>query len=706
MAKTLALLPFFMCAVSVLVGCAIPVKRNDWSAYDGPGAEYFQREEYELPYDPDPLEPLNRIAAGINFGVMVAIIDPLATGWRFLVPQPARTSLVNASHNIEYPRRVVNHLLQEDEAKAKTESDRFAANTTVGVLGLRDVAAERGVRPASTDSGMTLNRWGWRSSTYLTLPFGTPGTVRDMLGGVGDALLDPTTYLFPLGPAKGFVQLSESVAEYKRFALTSPDFYDRGRRLWTARRWIVEARPAGSAGSTGPNEGELVSDGDTDGASSADAPTDRAIDDARSDANRPVDAAPGAEPAAPETQPAPEDVDAVALDPAVQTMQYARFTFDDPWFPYEARTHAAHVSATGRKLPYDCYLRQSRSPVVFVVPGFGGHRQSKQVTALNELLYRGGHSVVAISSPTHPEFMQNAATLSVPGFLPEDSLDVHRALDAVWRDFYKRYGGRVYKRMLVGTSLGGAQVLSIAAAEARSDLVDFAAYLAINPPVQLHYAAEILDAYYNTPLMYPPAERDDRVATALQKAVALEIPRRQNLSTTAPLSPDEARFLIGLYYRLALHDVIWFSQERLDMGVLKTERRPLQRAAASQEILDFSVMEYAYAFLLPQKLKRDVGVSSADDLFAASDLRSLEAALRRNPKARVVCAANDILLSAEDIDWLRDVFGAERLAIDASGGHMGNLCDDATAESILRLLDDLLPSDEPEFNDASTQDVR
>ncbi len=32
-------------AAQVLFGCAVELKKNDWSGYKGPGAEYFQAEE-------------------------------------------------------------------------------------------------------------------------------------------------------------------------------------------------------------------------------------------------------------------------------------------------------------------------------------------------------------------------------------------------------------------------------------------------------------------------------------------------------------------------------------------------------------------------------------------------------------------------------------------------------------------------------------
>ena len=67
------------CLVAViLTGCQTTLKTYDWSTYMGPGKEYFEQPEVEVPYIGDPLEPMNRGIAGLNHGLMVWIISPVA----------------------------------------------------------------------------------------------------------------------------------------------------------------------------------------------------------------------------------------------------------------------------------------------------------------------------------------------------------------------------------------------------------------------------------------------------------------------------------------------------------------------------------------------------------------------------------------------------------------------------------------------------
>ena len=82
------------------IGCAHTVERNDWEAYQGPGREYFLKDEVEFPEAPDPLEPFNRSMGALNYGFLRGVVNPLATGWRWLMPQPGRDALVRAINNI------------------------------------------------------------------------------------------------------------------------------------------------------------------------------------------------------------------------------------------------------------------------------------------------------------------------------------------------------------------------------------------------------------------------------------------------------------------------------------------------------------------------------------------------------------------------------------------------------------------------------
>ncbi len=180
-------------AVLLALGCQVPVRRADWSRYDGPGAEVLRAEQPPPPDFPDPLEPWNRVASIFNHSVMMGVIDPLATAYRFVVPSPVRRSVQRFSTNLLYPRRALAFLLQAEAGGAWDETKRFGVNTTLGVLGCFDPASRLGIPASDEDFGQVLGRWGWHPSRSLVVPLFGPSTVRDAVGLVPDALTNPTS---------------------------------------------------------------------------------------------------------------------------------------------------------------------------------------------------------------------------------------------------------------------------------------------------------------------------------------------------------------------------------------------------------------------------------------------------------------------------------------------------------------------------------
>ena len=124
------------------------------------------------------------------------------------------------------------------------------------------------------------------------------------------------------------------------------------------------------------------------------------------------------------------------------------------------------------------------------------------------------------------------------------------------------------------------------------------------------------------------------------------------------------------------------------MGVLQTERSGWRRSAASREILDFSFMEYLYAFALPYYAGRGE-VDSVEALFADADLHAIAPALRRNRKIRVFTNENDFLITDADIAWLTQLLGEANVTFYPSGGHMGNLHEPQVQDGVMDALEDL-----------------
>jgi phospholipid-binding lipoprotein MlaA len=127
----------------------------------------------------DPLEGYNRAMFSFNQGLDNAIIKPVASGYKTVMPEIARTGVSNFFSNLRDIWIGVNNVLQGKVGDGASDFGRFAINTTVGILGLFDVASKAGLEKHNEDFGQTLGRWGVGSGAYVVLPLFGPSTVRD-----------------------------------------------------------------------------------------------------------------------------------------------------------------------------------------------------------------------------------------------------------------------------------------------------------------------------------------------------------------------------------------------------------------------------------------------------------------------------------------------------------------------------------------------
>ena len=162
--------------------------------YDEYDDEYADEEDVEL--IPDPLIGVNTGLYHFNDKMYFWLLKPVARGYKFIIPMEFRSVIVNVFYNIRFPVRFINCLLQGKGRKAGAEFGRFFINSTVGILGLGNVAAHWPVfQTSKEDLGQTFAVWGIGNGAYLTLPFLGPSSLRDGLGRVGDTFLDPFWWL-------------------------------------------------------------------------------------------------------------------------------------------------------------------------------------------------------------------------------------------------------------------------------------------------------------------------------------------------------------------------------------------------------------------------------------------------------------------------------------------------------------------------------
>jgi phospholipid-binding lipoprotein MlaA len=127
----------------------------------------------------DPLEGYNRAMFGVNDRIDRYALKPAATAYQKVLPGFVQTGINNFFGNLGDAWTAVNSLLQGRAADGVSDIMRFAVNSTIGLLGVLDVAGEAGLQKHRQDFGVTLGVWGVGSGPYLVLPFFGSSTIRD-----------------------------------------------------------------------------------------------------------------------------------------------------------------------------------------------------------------------------------------------------------------------------------------------------------------------------------------------------------------------------------------------------------------------------------------------------------------------------------------------------------------------------------------------
>jgi ABC-type transporter lipoprotein component MlaA/pimeloyl-ACP methyl ester carboxylesterase len=575
----------------------------------------------------DPLEPVNRGMWAVNHGILVGVMQPTGRVYRTVVPTRARESIHDFTRNITYPGRVVNHMLQGRWSGAGNESLRFLTNTTVGVAGFLDVASKWNIPKSEADFGQTFVRWGWKPSTYVMLPGLGPSDETHAFGTLADEAAEPWNYARPYVYASygsGYNRLTDQTEKAVQFIHTESDPYVGVKDLWTYVS--KEVQPDWSAS-------------------------------------------------------APKD------PPSLQTIGVALIAPEDPKFLQHGREMSVRLPSTGRKIKFNCWLRKSNAPLVYITPGLGLHRISNTTLALAEMIYQDGYSVVTTTGIFHPEFMRNASTSELPAYPPNDCNDLLVELTEIDKLLEGKNPGMFGKRALVGFSMGGFQSLYLAAREdkAAPELMRFDRYVAINTPVDLRHGVKTLDEYYNAPKAWPAEQRQEKVNNAVHKAAALA-----SLPPSAvgdiPLDGIESKFLIGLSFKLTLRDTVFDSQLRHNRGIIQAPLSEWRRAPAYEEIMNLNFRDYFLRFAVPYYKERGIGL---DEFAREINLRTYRSKLRSNPRIRVLVNSNDFILNSSDVSWLRSTVGPSRLTVFPNGGHLGNLTSPPLRTAIAASLDGL-----------------
>lgn len=150
----------------------------------------------------DPYESFNRPMYNFNMGLDRYLLKPVANGYKFITPDFMETGVTNFFTNLKGINVVLNDVLQGKFDQSASDTGRFLTNSTLGVVGLFDVASELGMENHVEDFGQTLAVWGVDQGAYLVLPVLGPTTMRDGGGIIVDKAANPGTYV----PGTGIIE--------------------------------------------------------------------------------------------------------------------------------------------------------------------------------------------------------------------------------------------------------------------------------------------------------------------------------------------------------------------------------------------------------------------------------------------------------------------------------------------------------------------
>jgi phospholipid-binding lipoprotein MlaA len=174
-----------------------PVRPSDAAAVETDAApdEVDWEEGESLVWD--PFEPVNRGIFQFNETLDAWFMEPVATGWDFLMPIRVQLCVANFFTHLTLPVRFANDVLQLKLVKAFDDTGRFVVNSVVGVGGLFDPATHlAGIPRHDEDFGQTLGHWGVPPGPYLVLPLLGPSNPRDGVGLAVDSLGAIQTFFF------------------------------------------------------------------------------------------------------------------------------------------------------------------------------------------------------------------------------------------------------------------------------------------------------------------------------------------------------------------------------------------------------------------------------------------------------------------------------------------------------------------------------
>lgn len=334
------------------------------------------------------------------------------------------------------------------------------------------------------------------------------------------------------------------------------------------------------------------------------------------------------------------------------------------------------------------------APLAIVIAGTGGSANGGRIQTLRRALYQDGHHVLTLPSPTFPRFIVAASSTGVAGDLWQDGRDLHRAISQILEPLQSRH--EFTEINVLGYSLGGANAALVKAIDGEQGDLNIRRAVLINPPVSLFSSVGRLDRLLELSIGDDEAAFDrfyHEVYTELSRLYsvsgAVTVNQQFLLQAASHLLESDRNLAAGisLSFRLSLLDLFLAGDLYAGSGVVVDPDNPPTSASLddiSRTLRHHSFALYFDRVFAPFYMEHRPG-ATRESLIADNHLETIGDQLRNDGDYYAQTNADELILDAGELAWLRDVFGP-RIVVYDQGGHLGNLGEQQQIRDMLDMV--------------------
>ncbi len=162
----------------------------------------------------DPLEPINRVIFKFNHGFYSYVLIPVANGYDYIIPDKAKDNVDNIFSNLREPLNFVNNALSLEGKAASRNLARFLLNSTIGVLGIFDVADRWfDIKPSHKTLANLLTEYSVGDGAYIVLPVFGPADIKRSASTIVEGVFHPVNLAIS-SPENTAIQVTNGVHDF------------------------------------------------------------------------------------------------------------------------------------------------------------------------------------------------------------------------------------------------------------------------------------------------------------------------------------------------------------------------------------------------------------------------------------------------------------------------------------------------------------